>query len=110
MFKISSKNEFWWPVQIKIPRGDGTKRMDTHQIKMLFKLVSRSELAKITEKEEEDIQIAEYILDWDGVKDEEGNDVPFSREMLDQLLDNLYVMRSVSDAFQECQFGALEKN
>ncbi len=106
MFKVVKRDSVWWPVMIEVPRGDGTKKMDTYKIKVQYKLLGRKEM----ESMDPDSDIAEYIMDWDGIVDENNDPIPFSRERLDELLDNIHVLKGFAKGFQEAQLGADSKN
>ena len=112
MFVISNRREVWWPVVIDQPAADGTGRTEQVQIEVRYRLVSTSEAREIHEMptEEAESELIKRVLDWRGVVDEAGNDVPFSSDSLRQLLDIPYAGAAVARGLFEASNGAPAKN
>ena len=39
------------------------------------------------------------VVGWSGIKDEEGNDIPFSDENLEAIMDNHYIVQAIIYAY-----------
>jgi len=50
------------------------------------------------------------LVGWSGVKDDEGNDVPFNDENFEALTDNHFIVKGIIEAFGQSMRGASEKN
>jgi len=108
MFKIVPRESIWWPVVVKIPRGDGTKKLDEYRFKLNFRLLGRKEMEDLENDADKDI--SDFILDWDGVADQDGEPLPFNSDNLDRLMDDIHIVRGIARAFRELQIGADSKN
>jgi len=113
MFIIKKSESYIWPVVVKFPMSGG--RHAEERFDAEFKRVTNSrirEIQKQIEKEEiSDIDLAKEILvGWKGVHDDEKNEMPFSIENKEQLLDVALVAGAIVTAFFESITGAKRKN
>jgi len=106
MFKIGQTDRFSYPVSVEIP-GDNGKRQN-YTFDAIFKRISREEFVDITtratagELKDPDL-VADVLLGWRGIQDEDGNDLPFSEANREMVLNIWPVMPAVVSAFLESQ-------
>lgn len=113
MFRVNTKREVLYPVTINTVKVDGSGEAEPLRIKVRYRLLSRDEMrrqlaeqmkqvseggdgeyAKALRRSLDDEQVklrdsdlADHVLDWEGIVDDaSGDPVPFSREVLLQLL------------------------
>lgn len=110
MFVLAKEASYSWPVKVSTPKDGGTYEKSTFEVK--FKRLQQSKLRKVLKDEEAtDASFCrDVVLDWKGVKDESGAEVPFSETALDQLLEIPGVAKSIVDAYLESVSGAKIKN
>jgi hypothetical protein len=96
-FVLKQSASYTWPVPLLIPVDGG--RREKHSFDAEFKRLPQDrinqivKLARGMEKGEDDNDIDEFlaaakeiVIDWAGITDDAGKDVPFSEAALDQLL------------------------
>lgn len=107
-FKIAPKNEIKTKVVVE-QLSDMGKTIKTDFVAVVKKLPASSvreltEQLKNGELTENEV-IKTNIIDWQGVLDADDNEVMFSSDMLDQLLDIVEVRKALSLAFWQVQSG-----
>jgi hypothetical protein len=111
MFRYAKQRKVLWPVTINAPSEDGSGTIESAEIKLLYELMRRSEAVEI----ENDIDKAQQVLPskihgWEGVADEDGEDIPFSSDALAALLDVPYIERAFAIGLIQASNGAPAKN
>jgi len=103
MFKITPNPTFTIPVAIPVPGGAGTETL-----KVIYKHLGRKKFNELVDKLKDitDLDLMETIIaGW------EGADAPYSRETLDNLLDNYPQSgRALWEAYLATFAWATEKN
>jgi hypothetical protein len=112
-FILKQSDGFTWPVSIDLPVDGGLYEAQTFDVK--FKRMSRkwiSDIAKKIEADEAaDVDVArEVIMDWSGITDGAGKDLPFSQKALEQLLDIPTMAGELVMLFFKATAGAKTKN
>jgi len=112
-FKLDQSGTYKWPVTVEVPVDDGRhdkqkfdgefKRITQSRIKELIELVASGDLTDV------DV-VKEVLVGWDGIEDDEGNELKFSQSKLKQLLDVPMVATAIGTAFFESYTGAKRKN
>lgn len=111
MFKLKKPESLLWPVVIDVPRDDGTGETDPHQIQVRFQYLDVDEQQKLFDpKDKSGAKVRDFVKGWAHIQDDDGNDLPFSPENLDKVMQVPYVAVAVNRAFFECQSGKREKN
>jgi len=117
MFVIRKNNDIWWPILIHEPDPDNPGETREVVFEAKLRLLKRSDWRALNERVngEKDLgakdSIAEetllnHILDWrQGPFDEEGNQVPFTRETLKALLDHQVVERAFTEQLLRASNG-----
>ncbi len=87
MFKLNTNGHYSWPVEISVPIDGGVHEKQVLDVK--FKRLPQSKIQELLSNEESSDNkfCKEIIVGWKGVCDESGNEIPFSNEALDNLLD-----------------------
>lgn len=111
MFKFATQRRVLWPIEIKVPSDDGSGKVESVEVKVLFDLMTRSEAKAI----EDDIDKAPHVLPekvkgWEGIANESGEPIEFSAENLDALLDIPYIERAFAIGLIQASNGAPAKN
>jgi hypothetical protein len=104
MFKLGQTDRFSYPVTVDLP-GDGGKRQ-TYTFDAIFRRLSRDEFLAVTTRaqagELDDAQLVrDVLLGWKGIQDEHGQELPFSEQAREQVLDVWPVLPAVVTAFVE---------
>ena len=74
-FVLKKTASYKWPIKVEIPVDGG--KFETQTFDAVFKKMSRSAFNKIVD-EGDDALIDAILQGWDGIKDEEGKDIPFT--------------------------------
>jgi hypothetical protein len=115
MFKLSTKTSYKRKINIRIPLDLG--KVDKASFVVEFRLLPVSEIkdtleqAKNQDLTDEDI-LQQNILGWSGVCDDSGEEMPFTDDNLELILDISYVRKPLMDALMEDMLGkeVLRKN
>lgn len=127
MFKLAKQREVLWPVTIDVPAEDGSGAVKPVQIKIRYKLLSRTEMREAIEVAKQQAAaggemteeqaradgewLAARITGWEDVVDAEtGGPAEFSAEALAALLDVPYVAQPVASGLWDASRGAPAKN
>lgn len=106
-FVRKKSSTFKWPVTVEFPVDGG--HFETETFDAIFKRVGRAEFTKLADKG--DIDLVERVLEgWEGIKDEEGKDIPFTKASLKDMLDDPYFARAIIKSYLESLEGAKAKN
>lgn len=112
-FKLKQSNTYFWPVEVSLPDSGGTYTRETFDVE--FKRVSRQEFTELRDKAQRgklpDFQVVNQVMvGWKGVKDDKGEDLPFSETALDAMMKINQVPPAIVEAFFKSQFEVREKN
>ena len=124
-FVLKQSSSYVWPVTVKLPISGGKfekqtfdaefkrlpqARINKIQIEVQARIKS-SERNEATDDSISDQSIAEELLiGWSGVLDEDGDDVPFSESMKQQLLDIPTMATAIIVAYFDSLTGTKTKN
>ncbi|MEN9885770.1 MAG: hypothetical protein RL758_348 [Pseudomonadota bacterium] len=108
-FKLVQRNSCKVPVRGVLKADDG--KMEKFEFNLVCRRLGAAELkSALDDKERSVIDFVQSLAEgWSGVKDEDGNEIPFNQDALAQLLDVPGVARLAFDAYLVEQ-GAREKN
>lgn len=106
-FILSQKASYTWPVKYDAPRDGG--KYDRHEFMAEFKRLPQSRLDEIQKQAKDNAVndgefLDEILLGWSGIKDEQGEDVPFNEAARRIVLDLPGMRAAIVLAF----FGSLE--
>lgn len=124
-FVLKQSSSYVWPVTVKLPISGGKfekqtfdaefkrlpqARINKIQIEVQARIKS-SERNEATDDSISDQTIAEELLiGWSGVLDEDGDEVPFSESMKQQLLDIPTMATAIIVAYFDSLTGTKTKN
>lgn len=113
MFKITQKPTYFWPVKVRLPADGG--QFDEQTFDAQFRRLPQAEIdamrADVLAGNASDIPLARRLLvGWKGVQDADGQDVPFSETLRDQVLDIPGVATAVVVSFVDSLSGARRGN
>ena len=106
-FVLKKVSSYKWPVAVDVPVDGGKFKKETFTA--IFKKMSRATFSDLVEQGE-DALIAGILEGWEGIKDEDGDEVPFSKAAQADLCDDPYVLRALISAYSESLGGAQAKN
>lgn len=113
MFKVVKPDSLLWPVSVDVPLDDGSGGSEKQEFKMRFKYLETGDLnqvlAKLSVAKDAD-SVADYILAWDGLADQDGKALLFSEENRQALMKIPFMVVAINKAFIDCQMGAERKN
>ena len=96
-----------WPVKITTPCDGGTWSVETFT--GVFKKIGLNQIEKLADKG--DLHLVKDVLKgWEDIKDEDGNDVAFTKKELDGFLNDINFIKGTVQAIIDMQKGAPEKN
>jgi len=113
MFSISKSTSYKWPVSVETPADGGKWEKQTFDVE--FKRLSQSRIKKLIvdagEGNATDNEICrEVVLDWSGIKDADGEPLPFSEAARDLILDEPGVAGAIVTAMLASLSGNKTKN
>ena len=106
-FVLKKASSYKWPVAVDVPVDGGKFKKETFTA--IFKKMSRSAFNDLIEQGV-DALIGEIVEGWEGIKDEDGDEVVYSEEAQAELFDDPYVLRGVISAYTDSITGSQAKN
>lgn len=106
-FVLKKVSTYKWPVEVSIPVDGGKFKKETFTA--VFKKMSRSAFNDLIDMGD-DALVDEIIEGWEGIKDEDGEEVPFCAGTKKELFDDPYVLRALIQSYTDSITGATEKN
>ena len=111
MFTIREEHSFTWPVRVRVPSDGGKHRIESFNA--VFREIGQERLDEILNGAEGAVDAAllrDVVTGWEGVKDEDGNDVAFDDEKLQLFVRVPYVRAAMAEAFMDAMTGRKAKN
>jgi hypothetical protein len=106
-FVRKKSSSFKWPVTVEFPVDGG--RFETESFDAVFKRIGRARFTELVDKG--DFDLVEAVLEgWEGVKDEDGKDIPFTKASLEDMLDDPCFTKGLIKAYLESLEGGKAKN
>jgi hypothetical protein len=106
-FTRKKSSTFKWPVTVEFPVDGGG--FETESFDAVFKRIGRAEFTKLVDKG--DVELLEAVLEgWEGVKDEAGKDIPFTKAALKDMMDDPCFTKGVITAYLASLEGGKAKN
>jgi hypothetical protein len=104
-FTRKTTPDYWWAGELLEPDEDG-KLAETGKVRLKFKRTSHDEMKKY--ETDQDL-LSAVVLGWTGLKDADDKEVPFSKENLEQVINDQFLrinfVRIYFDAFQKARTG-----
>jgi|TARA_R100000482_G_C5067423_1_gene119902 hypothetical protein len=91
---------FKWPVQVREPSEAKPGEFETSEFIAIFK---REKMSKLQDsKDDENIDLIRKVLvGWEGIVDEDGEEVPFSDEVLEEQADDADWIKAVLNTYAQ---------
>tara|TARA_Y100000015_G_scaffold6402_1_gene5869 strand:- start:2927 stop:3250 length:324 start_codon:yes stop_codon:yes gene_type:complete len=105
-FKYTKVTSYKWPVTVELP-DNGQYKKETFTA--CFKKVGRKAFEDLDDEATEALMY-EVLVGWEGITDEDNEDVPYSDEVKQDLLDDTYFVRGLMTSYLESLKGAPAKN
>jgi len=99
-FTRKATGTYWWSGVIREPEEEG--EMVESPIRLKFKRIGHAEAQKFAG---DAALLKGVILDWSGVQDPTGKEIPFSKKDLSDMLDDQFIAISLAQIY----FDALQK-
>ena len=106
-FVLKKVSTYKWPVEVSVLVDGGKFKKETFTA--IFKKMSRSAFNELID-EGDDALVDQIIEGWEGIKDEDGEEVPFCAGTKKELFDDPYVLRALIESYTNSITGAAEKN
>ncbi len=111
VYQFSRANRtVWWPVKINVPQDGGGVNTVTIQMQLSIPKKDEAREASQLPQDEFEAYMLDRVLDWKGVVDGKKKPIPFSKEMLADLLQDQYFESGLTVALVKAAMGAREKN
>jgi len=115
MFTITKKHLFWWPVTVKIPSPDNSGVYQEHEFEIQFEAMpldrareidtARAKLPAAEREERQFDYVFELVRGWRDVVAEDGEAVPFSREIFAAQFQYPWFRDAVAEAYARAVSG-----
>ena len=89
---------FKWPVEVQEPSDTKPGEFKKSEFTAIFKRVKLSELEGLSEAEGASL-LKKVLVGWEGINDEDGNEVKFSKAELDEFADDVDWLKGVLAAY-----------
>lgn len=113
MFKVVDIKSLLWPVEIKVPKGDGSADFDRHEVKVEYKVLNTDQMAELMEKNTINGQpwkVEDMVVGWDDIHGPDGEKMTFSKQKLKKLMKTPYITAAFIEGFWLCHEGYAGKN
>jgi len=97
-----------WPVAVHLAADGGKFKKETFTA--VFRELGREEFNRLLDEGKDEALSDSILVGWEGISDEDGNDMPFTKENKEALLDNFTVMKALIEAYGSMLQGAKVKN
>ena len=106
-FVIKKAASYKWPVKVETPADGGMFEKQTFDA--VFKKLCRAAFNALIDKGD-DAFIDGILEGWDGIKDEDGKDIPFTEKTKKELCDDSCFVKAVITAYSASVTGEPVKN
>jgi len=104
---------YYWPVSIDVPTDGGRFKRETFEVE--FQTLPQSELEGFQQDAAEDSMkdsdfCRRVVMGWKNIIDEDGNELPYSLILFEQMIDLPLVAAAITRAYFESLQGRKAKN
>ena len=108
---VRKKNKtFKWPVVVREPSENDAGVFEESEFIAVFKRLKVSEYQKAVEDKTEFEMMKMMLVGWEGMKEEDGQDIPFTDVNIKDLMEDADWIKAVSSAYTESLIGEKVKN
>lgn len=111
MFKKTAMKKVWWPVTVAVPKDGGSVARHTFDVEL--EILKQSEFDAVYSDGGNDLALVTRVVgNWRQYADEDGNEIPFSPEALNEAIETPYVRGAIVGAYLQASQGreAARKN
>ena len=100
---------FKWPVTVTEPSSEKPGEFEESTFTAIFKRVKMSQIEGMTESGSASL-LGEVLIGWEGIQDEDGSELKFSKSALEDFADDADWTRAVLSAYTATYAEAEAKN
>jgi hypothetical protein len=112
MFTLSKSGSYSWPVHHEIPVSGGKHEKQSFDAE--FKRLPQTKVQELVQESiaenTDKVFCKEVMIGWKGIQDDKGNEVPFSQDALEELLEVPKMATSIVQAYMASIAGSKVKN
>ena len=101
---------FKWPVVVREPSSTDAGVYEENEFIAVFKRLKVSEYQKAVEDKTEFEMLKMMLVGWEDMKEEDGQDIPFTDVNIKDLMEDADWIKAVSSAYTESLIGEKLKN
>ena len=108
---VRKKNKtFKWPVVVREPSETDAGVYEENEFIAIFKRLKVSEYQDAAENKTEFEMLKMMLVGWEDMKEEDGQDIPFTDVNIKDLMEDADWIKAVSSAYTESLIGEKVKN
>ena len=108
---VRKKNKtFKWPVVVREPSENDAGVFEESEFIAVFKRLKVSEYQKAVEEKTEFEMMKMMLVGWEGMKEEDGQDIPFNNQNLKDMMEDSYWLKAVSSSYTASLIDEKVKN
>lgn len=97
---VRKKNKtFKWPVVVREPSENDAGVYEESEFIAVFKRLKVSEYTKASESKSEFEMLKMMLVGWEGMKEENGEEILFSHQNLKEMMEDAYWLKGVSESY-----------
>ena len=106
-FILKKAASYKWPVKVETPIDGG--KFEKQTFDAVFKKLGRAAFNLLVDKGDDAFTYG-ILEGWDGIKDEDGKDIPFTQKARKDLCDDSCFVKAVIRAYSDSVLGEPAKN
>tara|TARA_B100000945_G_scaffold286937_1_gene258178 strand:- start:3 stop:338 length:336 start_codon:yes stop_codon:yes gene_type:complete len=108
---VRKKNKtFKWPVVVREPSETDAGVYEENEFIGIFKRLKVSEYQDAADNKSEFEMLKMMLVGWEGIKEENGDDIPFNNQNLKDMMEDSYWLRAVSESYTKSLVDEKVKN
>lgn len=108
---VRKKNRtFKWPVVVREPSETDAGVYEENEFIAIFRRLKVSEYQKAAENKTEFEMLKMMLVGWENIKEENGEDLPFSNQNLKEMMEDAYWLKAVSESYTKSLVDEKVKN
>ena len=108
---VRKKNKtFKWPVVVREPSETDAGVYEENEFIGIFKRLKVSEYQDAADNKSEFEMLKMMLVGWEGIKEENGDDIPFNNQNLKDMMEDAYWLRAVSESYTKSLVDEKVKN
>ena len=108
---VRKKNKtFKWPVVVREPSETDAGVYEDHEFIAIFKRLKVSEYQEAADNKTEFDLLKMMLVGWEEMKEEDGQDIPFTNQNLKDMMEDSYWLKAVSSSYTASLIDEKVKN